>query len=317
MARDDLERGIRAFHDEQRVLVLSLRCNNHCRFCFYSLRDRATRDDPDLPTIARTLAQWHAEGVRTVNLHGGEPTIAPTFRKTLELLRAWRLRYVLSSNVRAFAVERFAERVLQTPPAEVLTTVLGADAATHDGLTRAPGSHAQTMAGIRRLRAAGVPVNVHVVILRPNHTQLPALVDTLVAEGCSLKFSFPVFSGEARESAREIAVPVSAALPFLQEAVRRLDAARAHYFVAKAQICLWPERLEQLVQQVSDRADNRHFPCCDGCRFRDRCDGISETYAGLFGTAEFRAVPDPLPAPGPGPASEGPTAPPDASGAAD
>lgn len=298
MARED-NHGIRAFHGDQRVLVLSLRCNNHCQFCFYTLRDRSTRDDPDLPTIARTLEQWHAEGVRTVNLHGGEPTVAPTFRKTLELLRAWRMRYVLSSNVRAFAVERFAETVLRTPPAEVLTTVLGADAATHDGLTRAPGSYVQTMAGIRRLRRVGIPVNVHVVILRPNFAQLPAIVDALVAEGCSLKFSFPIFSGEARASAADIAVRVTTALPFLQEAIRRVDAARANCFVAKAQLCLWPERLESLVQQVSDRSDNRHFPCCDGCRFRDRCDGISETYATLFGTDEFQAVPErPVPARG-------------------
>lgn len=287
--------AIRAWHDDQRVLVLSLRCNNHCRFCFYSLRDRSTRDDPDLPEIARTLGAWHDEGVRTVNLHGGEPTVAPTFRKTVDLVRAFGMRYVLSSNVRAFAVERFAARVLRTPPAEVLTTLLGADAATHDALTRAPGSYEQTTAGIRRLRAAGVPVNVHIVILRANHAQLPEMVDTLAAEGCTLKFSFPVFSGEARENAAAIACRVSDALPFLREAFRRADAAHTHYFVAKAQVCIWPEGLAHVIQQVSDRSDNRHFPCCDGCAYRERCDGISETYASLFGTDEFRAVPDALP----------------------
>lgn len=293
-----MARELKAYRDDQRVLVLSLRCNNHCRFCFYSLDDRRGRDDPDLREIAGRLASWREEGVETVNLHGGEPTVAPTFRRTIALIRRLDMRYVLSSNVRAFAVERFASRVLaEAPPHEVLTTLLSWDADTHDGLTRSLGSHGQTVAGIRRLRDAGIPTNVHVVILRQNYRELPTLVDHLIGLGCTLKFSFPVFSGGARHNAADIACRVSEAIPHLQEAVARLEATQTDYFVAKAQVCAWPERFAHVIQQVSDISDHRHFPCCDGCHYRERCDGISATYAALYGTDEFRAISGPVPRP--------------------
>ena len=163
--------------------------------------------------------------------------------------------------------------------------------------TRSLGSHGQTVAGIRRLRDAGIPTNVHVVILRQNYRELPTLVDHLIGLGCTLKFSFPVFSGGARHNAADIACRVSEAIPHLQEAVARLEATQTDYFVAKAQVCAWPERFAHVIQQVSDISDHRHFPCCDGCHYRERCDGISATYAALYGTDEFRAISGPVPRP--------------------
>jgi MoaA/NifB/PqqE/SkfB family radical SAM enzyme len=55
----------------------------------------------------------------------------------------------------------------------------GADAATHDGFRRVPGSFARTLEIIRGARAIGLPVQVNTTIARHNVDQVDAIADLL------------------------------------------------------------------------------------------------------------------------------------------
>ncbi|MBI2392097.1 MAG: radical SAM protein [Deltaproteobacteria bacterium] len=174
---DALERalagGARAAATERAAVVrLTGSCNNGCLSC--PNRDRHL-DSSERAARAR-IEEARSQGGPVV-LAGREPTLHPAF---LELVRAAagsdRRAVAIVSNGRRFASSAFARAAVEAGLTRASVKMFGADASTADAIARDAGAHAQALAGMRNLRAAGVR---SLEVRAPLHAQNLATLETL------------------------------------------------------------------------------------------------------------------------------------------
>jgi AdoMet-dependent heme synthase len=139
-------------------LQIADRCNHVCRHCY---QVQGLKGELELPELKAILDDLASAGVMLLNVSGGEATLRPDL---LDLLRY--------ARGRGFAVRLFTNGYTMTPElAQALAdigllgvdvSVYSDDAAQHDFITRVPGSHARTVAGVRAMVAAGLRVHLKV-----------------------------------------------------------------------------------------------------------------------------------------------------------
>lgn len=162
------------------MLELTLQCNLACTHCYNFDRDRVvpgaslSRDE----WIA-ALEQVRAAGCAHVGLTGGEAMAHPAFFDLVERSARLGLAAGILTNgtmLTDAAVDRLAR---YDHVDEVALSVYGATAATHDGVTRTPGSFERTMRGARRLAAARLPVMLKYIVMDVNADELESFTRTV------------------------------------------------------------------------------------------------------------------------------------------
>jgi len=128
-------------------------CNNGCAGC--ANRDAWLPDDGD--ALAARVAAARATGARAVVFAGREPTLHPRFTELVKLARGDDGRAVaVVSNGRRFVYGGFARGAVGLGLRAASVKVFGASAAVGDAVAGVAGAHAQALAGLRSLRAAGL-----------------------------------------------------------------------------------------------------------------------------------------------------------------
>lgn len=176
-------------------LELTLRCNIRCTHCYNFDRDAPRAPGgPELSMeeILPLLDDLRRSGTLFVSLTGGEAMVHPRFWDILE-----------AAAKRSFAVSVLTNGTLLTPEAcdrlsgcaalwNVGISLYGARPATHDGITRSPGSFERTVAGAERLHRLGTRVTLKVIVMKANAAEagdmlsladslgVPASVDTTI-----------------------------------------------------------------------------------------------------------------------------------------
>ncbi len=290
-------------------LKVGFACNNRCVFCAQG--DKRS-DCPTLPLaeLVRRL-ELVPDRPRGLVLTGGEPT---AHKALLPLVRAARALgfdpIQIQTNGRMLAYRRVVDQLLAAGAREFSPSLHGSTAALHEGLTRAPGSFAETVQGIGHAVAVGATVVTNSVITRSNVDDLPALVALLAALGvrqAQLAFVHPV--GTA-------AVEFDTVVPRLPTVVAPLRAAREvaraaslRLFTEAVPYCFLRGMEELAVEdhipettvidldgRVGDHSAWReaegkaHGPPCAGCARRATCEGPWREYPARFGWDEFAAV---------------------------
>ncbi len=142
---------------------LTWRCNERCVHCYVDLED--TAGELSTAEVRRILGELKDAGTLFLTFTGGEVFL----RQDLpDLVRhARELGFALRVFTNATLVrEEHARLFRETGVLAVEVSLYAMDPGTHDGITRVPGSHARTVAGIQLLREHGVPVVVKAPILR-------------------------------------------------------------------------------------------------------------------------------------------------------
>ncbi|RYE86465.1 MAG: radical SAM protein, partial [Myxococcales bacterium] len=139
-------------------LQIADRCNHACQHCYQLQGRKGELSTDELKAILDDLA---AAGVMLLNVSGGEATLRPDL---LDLLRHARQRgFALRLFTNAYTMtDAMAVELRQIGLLGVDVSVYSDDPAQHDEVTRVPGSHARTMAGVRSLVAAGLRVHLKV-----------------------------------------------------------------------------------------------------------------------------------------------------------
>ncbi|MBK7775543.1 MAG: radical SAM protein [Sandaracinaceae bacterium] len=160
------------------ILRLGFRCNQDCTFCWQG------RDWPSPPE--ELYWTWLDEigtiGVDMLTITG-EPTL---FRRLPELVeRAHKihgLRVSMQTNAIKFAKAEFAERLADAGLEVLLVSLHSADPKVSDSMTRAPGTHVRTIAGVHAALRAGLKVAFNCLVERDNVLQLPELAEYVATE---------------------------------------------------------------------------------------------------------------------------------------
>lgn len=158
---------------QRRVSIhVGFRCNNHCAFCAQGERQQ---QDLDASVVLRALDDVGARSL--VFFAGGEPTLCPELPEWIERAVAkGAARIIVQSNGRRFSEHGYAERLGAAGLSSVNISLHGATEEMHDYHTHVLGSFRQTVAGLRRVRAAKLPTAISVVITRSNFRHLGEIV---------------------------------------------------------------------------------------------------------------------------------------------
>ncbi len=284
-------------------------CNNHCVFCVQG--DKRSRFAPRPTDEIRSILRSERARADSVVFTGGEPTV----RKDLPELVAWakELGYrtiQIQSNGRMFAHTGFVQKLVAAGANEFSPALHGPTAALHDFLTGAPGAFAQTVTGIRNLKAAGQVVITNSVVTRSSYRHLVDLARLLVALGVEqfqLAFVHPV--GTAGDRFQQVVPRMELAAPYLKAALQVGFSAGRRVFTEAVPHCILDGYEQCVVERYIPRTavfdaettiqDYTRYrldegklkgPDCPSCAFFAECEGPWREYPERYGWEEFRPV---------------------------
>lgn len=185
------------------TLELTRRCNLRCVHCY--LGDQAAqhrRQAEELGTAAvqAAISEWVEAGCLYLTITGGEPLLRPDFSAIYRHARELGMVVTVFSNG-TLVDDPIAALFAEIPPRKVEISLYGATAATHDGITGVPGSHARAWEGIRRLQAAGVRLALKTVVMLPNRHEFEAMARQAAEVGAGFRHDaalFPCLHGGSR-----------------------------------------------------------------------------------------------------------------------
>jgi hypothetical protein len=274
------------------------RCNQDCGFCWQS------REWPgyDAAQVRTWIEDLYALGARDLTISGGEPT--------LDKALVDHVRFARELGMRSIVIETNAIQIGKRPAlatelrdaglTRAFVSLHSGDAEASDVATRAPGTHARTVAGIRALLAAKVHVILNVVVLRDTVALLPELpgfvVRTFGRGGWlgGLSVSVPVLPFEYTLTPQILAEPedVRAALG------KTIDAAEQHGLLifgidgpCGPPLCAFGA--DRRVTDLSPKGPvsfRTYVAECEGCQVRGSCHGVQPDEYKRFGARAVAAI---------------------------
>jgi len=264
------------------IVSLDRRCNNRCRFC--SQADLAL--ERPAPDVAGQLEQAYAAGCRRVDFVGGEPTIHDELQEAIGLARRIGFERIgLQTNGRRLAYRSYTELLVTAGLTHVDVSLHGPTAPVHEFHTTVEGSFQQTVAGVRRARAAGLETAITTVVTRSNVHLMSTLAGVVTALGVTQwRVAIAQHVGRVVDDARRIVPRWTAAARFLAEAHRVASANACRMRVVGLPPCIVPTLPRWVDPDLPVQLSMR----CGGCALRETCPGVDPGYLAMYGAAELQ-----------------------------
>lgn len=272
------------------LIRINYHCNQRCVFCWVhpSFRDTNARD------VRRHIAEAAEAGVACIALTGGEPTLNPRLPEYIRDAASRGVAVLVQTNAVRLAEPGAAVRLASAGPFRALVSLHSHLADISDAITRAPGSFAKTLSGIRNLQNAGVTVLLMHVINRLNYRYLPDFVrflksENLEAASVTFALASPIFKAGMT---REIVPRIEEFAPFLANALDTSEEAGVPinnlYGECGVPPCALPGHLRFFkgMYSVKDARTTGDFvkpPECAACQLNTLCFGYRRYYADLYG----------------------------------
>lgn len=283
----------------ERVIRVNFHCNQACGFCFV---------DRTLPAVSAErvedeIRRAKADGVSLLSLSGGEPTLHPRLADFVRLASSEGLETQLQTNAIRCADAAYTAELVAAGLEHAFISLHAATADVSDAITAAPGTFERTLAGIDNLVRAGVGVIVNYVITGENVRELPTyarLVASRWGGALSVNLSLAHASTDLVPRDEAIIPRMSDVRAAVDEALAVLREASIPWRGFDGQcgipLCLvgpdWLD-VDALAPLASPEPPSGFLKIesCARCPLTDRCVGLRETYAALYGTAEIGGEP--------------------------
>lgn len=277
------------------VLLITGRCNSNCIMC--PTHDNYRRHSTDLTlSSALTFIDYMPEDADHITITGGEPfMMGEAIFPVLQKLKAKQpyTDYLLLTNGRALAYQPYFEKFLQSTPDRMLVgiPVHGHNADRHDRITRAPGSFEQTRIAVRKLVAAGIRVEIRLVISKLNYDDISSIGDLIVREFkgvTTVKFMGLEMLGNAAKYCEDVWITYSDAWNYSKTAVDKIIQSGIDVGLYNFPLCAVDLPYHALCQKSITSYKVRFPAACDTCRKKDACGGF---FAGSMRLAGKDVVP--------------------------
>ncbi|HVQ25650.1 MAG TPA: radical SAM protein [Planctomycetota bacterium] len=143
---------------------LTMRCNELCVHCYRVIEDRRELTTGEVKALLADLAK---AGTLYLTFSGGEIFLRQDLFELIAEAKRLRFDLRLKSNALLISEER-ARRLRELGVRQVDVSIYSVEPAVHDAVTKIPGSLERSLAGIERLRAAGVSVKINCPLMRSN-----------------------------------------------------------------------------------------------------------------------------------------------------
>jgi radical SAM protein with 4Fe4S-binding SPASM domain len=175
----------------------TIRCNLACVHCRRVDDEQTVSLDLKTHEVRAMLESIATLGRPIFVFSGGEPLMRPDWRELADHARSLEIPTALATNGTLIDAG-VARQIASAGFRRVSISLDGADAATHDLFRGLPGAFDEAVAGIGRLREAGVPFQINATIAAHNDGQLDRLYELardLGAEALHLFLLVPVGCG--------------------------------------------------------------------------------------------------------------------------
>jgi pyruvate-formate lyase-activating enzyme len=290
-------------------LKVGFACNNRCVFCVQGTKRERFGAKP--VEELRDILRRERPRVDAVVFTGGEPTVRRDLPELVAFARDLGYRTIqIQTNGRMLAHRAYLERLVAAGATEFSPALHGHLAALHDHLTGAPGAFAQTVTGIRHLKAMGRFVLTNTVVTRSNYRHLPEIARLLVSLGVDqfqLAFVHPV--GTAATRFASVVPRMELAAPYLMAGLGVGLAAGRRAYTEAVPACLLPgyedcvaekhiprtaiyDAEETIADYTQYRRDEGKLkgPDCARCLHDAECEGPWREYPERHGWSEFVPV---------------------------
>ncbi|HOF96766.1 MAG TPA: radical SAM protein [Methanoculleus sp.] len=180
---------------------VTARCNLACAHCYIDADGEGSPGELDTAEGMALIDQIAAVGRPILVLSGGEPLLRPDIFDLARYAAGRGLRVAMGTNG-ILVTDAVAERLSDTGIRKVAVSIDSTDPGVHDAFRGVSGAWEKAVNGIRALRRAGVPVQIHTTIGEPDIGE----IDRIIAFGKShgvrdYQFFFPVPTGRGEDLA--------------------------------------------------------------------------------------------------------------------
>lgn len=267
------------------ALFVTAQCNNRCIMC---CQPPSPYDDIDeLFEHNLSLIDSAPDGIQAVCITGGEPTLLGD--KLFVLIEKIRAKLPdaaiqLLSNGRRFSDIKYAKQLKDVGDENLFVGVpLHSDyVGDHDLIAGINGAYEETLLGLYNLNAAGVEIELRVVINSINARRLPMISEFIYK---NLPFvSWVAYmgmehTGFAVANEKQIWIEPKDYKESLGNAVKRLADWGMDVALFNIPLCLLPEETRHFSKRSISDWKVRYADCCCACSKHNEC-------CGLFGTSK-------------------------------
>lgn len=270
------------------TIFITGKCNSNCVMCPTSDNERK-KDGFDDNQLEKMIDMLPSDTPHIV-VTGGEPTLrTDIFFRTMEQIaeKFPNTEVLLLTNGRSFASLKMVERLLEHCP-QILTIAIpihGADAQTHDSITRAPGSFAQTCLGLSHLLKRKVGIEIRVVVSKLNVEHLSEIANLIAVKfptAAIVNFIGLETRGNCAKNHHEVYIDCRDSFPYVRQAVNILVEHGINASLYNYPLCAVDEGYRSLCQKSISPWKVRFPDPCDNCSAKPYCGGFFDTTLSLI-----------------------------------
>lgn len=271
---------------DDNTIFITNKCNSNCIMCPVSDVARKTSDIKDINQIMKICKQIPSDTPH-ITITGGEPfmlkkDIFIMFEYMKEYLND--IEYLLLTNGRIFADDEYFELFLKSAPDNLMIgiPIHGYDDITHDGITRSKGSFKQTKKGIKKLLAAGIRIEIRIVVSKLNISFINEIADLIIREfkgAYSIKVMGLEMLGNARINFDKVWIDYNEAFSKSKEAIEKMIMHGFDVGLYNFPLCCVDSRFWNIAEKSISDYKVRFLEECEICRKKELCGGMfSGTY---------------------------------------
>ncbi|MEN7982577.1 MAG: radical SAM protein [Nanoarchaeota archaeon] len=148
-------------------------CNLKCVFCYYGDSSCIKEKEPTMEELKRQLRMAKENGALDVDFSGGESTIMPNFPELVAYAKKLGFRTIcLITNGLRISKEDYLKKLIDMGLNDVLFSIEGHNAETHEKLTRIPGSFNKITKAIKNVKKNKLRCRINITVTKENYKDL-------------------------------------------------------------------------------------------------------------------------------------------------
>ena len=226
------------------MLEITSRCNLRCVHCYLGPQEEQHKKraaEMSTSEVTAFIDQMADAGTLYLTITGGDPMMRPDFP---QIFRHAKMRGLLVTVFcdGVLVTDRIIELFRELPPSLVEVSMYGATAETYERITQVPGSFPKFLAGLGRLRAAGLRIGLKSVLMTLNQHEMLTMEQMAQDWGLKFRYDSAIFPCLPNRSAEPLNLRVDPAQAVaLEMANPKRLAAMADYFETRQNVPGAPE----------------------------------------------------------------------------
>lgn len=176
-------------------------CNLECPHCRASAQNKRSADELTTDEAKRFIKEAASFAKPIIVFSGGEALLRDDIYELIRCADESGLKPTLATNA-SLITKDIAGQLKQSGVKMIAVSVYGASAAVHDNFCGKKGAFGKTLAGIKRIKDAGLPLQINTTITRRNLEEIEKIGRFALEQGAvsyHIFFLVPVGRGKAIE----------------------------------------------------------------------------------------------------------------------